>query len=380
MPPPKFTQQIEDSIGVPGLSKKLTDAPLSEVNSVLLRSFKERADVTDPVQVFKEYSAKPEFFKPGQLDQREQHKYKTCFFGVLPEDVPCLDLSPVVPFGANSTVTNLSQDVMCTTIRGSEVQGDPTTGLAIEASERRRLRLLNKDTVNDEIRLATSQRILRMQRYDKTKGYMQHYNLFGLCSAGRDKPGLLFSEHAIVDHVSTWLDLVSKLQESELGDFSDIEVKISDMKMIEKLVQNLSLSRDTINKNSQNENWDFFKEFGIDLPSEVQSISDIPTGKLQELGVVDALKNLAFFEGTIFALLRQKYPNIKFTMELNRRTGLGYYDNLCFNLFAKNRDGHNILLSAGGAVGWTAKFLNNQKEKTFASGFGSEFIQKLFKK
>lgn len=85
-------------------------------------------------------------------------------------------------------------------------------------------------------------------------------------------------------------------------------------------------------------------------------------------------------EYVILPPLKEKFPNVSFSFDFNRKAGLGYYQDLCFHIFAKNNDGRSIQLSDGGTVDWVAKFLASDKERTFTSGFGSELIQKLFLK
>ncbi|MDB9944423.1 hypothetical protein OAD26_00280 [bacterium] len=377
METPKFTKKIEASMGIEGLEEKLTEAPLSELTSILRSSFKERAESVNPADVLKEYRNKKEFFGPSEIDQREQEKYRAAFFDILPENIQSLELSPVAPFGTNSSISNLSQDLMCTTIRRSEVQGDPTTALALEASEQRRQKLLSKETVDEEVRLATATRILRMQEFDKERGYMQHYNLYGLYSSGRDIPGLLFGEQASIEHISLWLNLLNKLKDEGLLKSEGTKVYISDIKILEKLVDTLDIPRDEINQNVLNEDWDMFQDYGIGLPSEIESIADIPVEELEKYGIGESVKNISFLENTILRTLRASYPEVDFKIQLNRKGGLGYYSNLCFNVYAKDESGQDILVAGGGSVDWSSKLLGNTKEKGFSSGFGPEYVQKL---
>lgn len=63
---------------------------------------------------------------------------------------------------------------------------------------------------------------------------------------------------------------------------------------------------------------------------------------------------------------------------INRKAGLGYYENICYHIFAKNDEEREIQLADGGSVNWVGQFLNSGREHGFSSGFGSELIQKLF--
>lgn len=378
--PKNYTASFEEEIGVPGLSSVLAKQRMSELSSVLIKSFRERSETTNPSEVLDEYKSKPEFYGPSDLDQRDIHNFNSNFYSVLPLDFAALDLSPIEPLGLNSTLSKLSQDLTLATIRGSEVLSDPTSAMAIEAAKRRRAMIMNSEDKNKSIKLASCSRILRMQPFDKNKGYMQHYSAFALCSAGRDNSKRLFSEEALTEHLTVWLDMVTKLNNEKGGLFKDIEVKISDVRIMEKLISILGLSRSEINKNSLNEEWDMFKENSVDFPAEVATTLDVPHSLIKHFDLTRVMPMLMQIEYVILPPLKEKFPNVSFSFDFNRKAGLGYYQDLCFHVFAKNNEGRTIQLSDGGTVDWVAKFLASDKERTFTSGFGSELIQRLFLK
>ena len=57
-----------------------------------------------------------------------------------------------------------------------------------------------------------------------------------------------------------------------------------------------------------------------------------------------------------------------------RTAGRGYYDAVCFKLFARDPSGKEIELGDGGPVDWTAKLLSDRKERLVISGLGVERI------
>lgn len=380
METPKFTQEQkpEKSVDDESIYDRLTHESFSDLTKELRTVFKEKAEHIKPSDVLSVYERSERFFGPSEIDQREQHKYRSCFFDVLPEHFRALDLSPVAPIGTNVSVTNLSQDVLCTTIRQSEVQGDPTTALALEASKQRKYKSISKKTILESVDLATASRVLRMQNFDESKGYMQHYNLFGLYSAGRDVPGLSFVEKTTIDHIFIWLNLIQQLEMEGLVRNSGVEVKISDIRIIDSLIRTLNVSQKEINKNVLNDDWDLFENYAVDLPSEVQSISEIPAVALVKYGIKNAVDNMAYKEHSMIQRMRDFYPEVKFSIELNRKGGLGYYNNLCFNVFVKKVDDDSpVLVAGGGSVDWSSKLLGNAKERGYSSGFGPEFVQKI---
>lgn len=375
-----IVKKKEDIIGIPQLSTALSSIPLSSLTPVLVKSFGDRSKGISPHDVFSDYNVKNHFYGPSSLDQRHIHKFSGFFYDVLPENFRAVEISPIAPFGLNSSVTKLSQDLVLTSIRGNEVQGDSTTALSLEAAKIRRNMVIVPDNKDSTIRLATIARVLRMQPFDVSKGYTQHFGLFGLCSAGRDKEGLLFSEQAIPEHVSVWLDLVSRLEDSGSFEFYDMEVRITDISILEKMIKDLNLPREIINRHSLDADWNMFKELGIYLPEQVESLSEISQEMLRKYTINYSVLDLLRFESVVLVALREKYPRVKFTIGLNRKAGLGYYENFCFHIFAKNKDGQTVQLSDGGSVDWVGKLLNGKKERCVTSGFGSELVQKLFSK
>ena len=280
--PQNYTVDFEEKIGVPGLSTVLAEQRMSELASVLIKSFKERSEMILPSEVFDEYKSKPEFYGPSDLDQRSIHNFNSNFYSVLPPDFMALDLSPIEPLGLNSTLSSLSQNLTLATIRGSEVLSDPTSSMAIEAAKRRRASIISLEEKNKSIKLASCARILRMQPFDKNKGYMQHYSAFALCSTGRDNAKGLFSEEALIEHLTVWLDMITRLNNEKGGIFKTIEVKISDIRIIEKLILTLGLSREEVNRNSLNEDWDMFGEGLVNFPKEVVTTLDIPNSLIKQ--------------------------------------------------------------------------------------------------
>jgi len=160
--------------------------------------------------------------------------------------------------------------------------------------------------------------------------------------------------------------------------FDNISVNLSDIKVLEQLITTLLIPREEINKNSLNEDFDFFKEFNIDLPREVASMQEIETEIFERHGLGNMISYLVALEQQILQPLREKYPEVHFCFDFARKAGLGYYQKACFHIFASNSEGRNIQLADGGSVDWLEKLLSSKKERAITSGFGAELIQKLF--
>ena len=130
------------------------------------------------------------FVSPSPLSFTALRHVEDVLLGALP-GFSWVTLAPLVPLGTHSAVTGLAQDRVVTTGRGTEVAGDPTVGLALEAAVRR------EDAA--VLRLAAVQRVVRAQRVDGP-GLFAHFSLLGLVTAGRDTGDLRFEREHVAEH------------------------------------------------------------------------------------------------------------------------------------------------------------------------------------
>ena len=363
-------------LGLPNIVNVLAEAPQSSLTPILLEAAKERINKITPSRLLDIYDSNPDFFGISTLDQREIIKFKAGFYSVLPEKFEAVELAPICPLGTNAILTKISQNNTLSTIRGSEVVSDSTTPLAMACAARRKRLKRDPETQNDIVRLATSHRVLRLQPFDKAKGYMQHFNLLGLCTGGRESRNKTYVPNVMKEHIMVWLDFFNWLNKKGYA-LEDICVNISNMKIVERIIEGLSLSREVINRNSLNEDFDLFKHFGINLEDKISSIDEINHDKAAQYCITEFLPQLLHFEDKILGLLSVKYPNVKFSFELGRKAGLGYYKDYCFHIYATNQAGRVIQLADGGSVDWVAQLLSDRKEYAVISGIGAELIQKL---
>jgi hypothetical protein len=117
-----------------------------------------------------------------------------------------LDLSPVAPLGACSTVAITDQHRVLSALRMTEVVSDPTNVLALECA----LRLRSRRT--GPVHLATSQRVVRAQPVPKQPGYSQHFRIFALSSGGRETKGHGFTVETVERHVRAMLGALERLE------------------------------------------------------------------------------------------------------------------------------------------------------------------------
>jgi hypothetical protein len=71
--------------------------------------------------------------------------------------------------------------------------------------------------------------------------------------------------------------------------------------------------------------------------------------------------------------LRREFPDTQFRFNLARLEGLSYYRGVCLRISAMAPDGNRYPITDGGLTDWTARLLENRKERLLATGVGSEF-------
>ena len=197
-------QWIIDALGDPALFERLArDMPGSELWSVLMEVLHERAHARKPAQVLEQYRRDP-FVRPALVDQRTAVAIDAQVFAAAAA-FEAVELSPVAPLGACSTVAANDQHRVLSALRGTEVVSDPTNVLALECAER----LARSGTT---VRLATSQRVIRAQQIAKAAGHSQHFRIFVLATGGREVEGHGFVVDALVEHVRTMLDALERLE------------------------------------------------------------------------------------------------------------------------------------------------------------------------
>lgn len=373
----EMLRSICNELGIPNLVDVLAETPLRRLQPILVNAWKRRAIAKKASDILSEYETKRQFYGVGSITQNQLMDFVQTCYSAVPPDFDLVELSPIAPLGVNAVLSNISQNKTLSTIRGSEVVGDATTQLALECASQRKQLSMCPSSVAQAVHLCSSQRVVRLQPFDSSKGYMQHFNLLGLCSGGRNSASKGFAIEWVRKHIAILLDMLIVLGKKGYL-FDNISVSISDIKFIEQITSSLGIPRDAIIKQSADEDFNLFKEFNVDFPEEVETISSISAGDFMRCGLMDQTAYFSHIEKGILNPIRQQYQNVRFYFDFSRKDGLGYYPHICFHIFAATRAGRRVQLADGGAVDWLAKLLGNRKEAMVTSGIGSELIQKLF--
>ena len=224
-------EHILKEIGVPDLIPRLNGLPPKDLQTILLKVFAENVKHLSPDDVMARYDDRYRYLGASEIDQRDHIRFDSLFYSVVPREYNAIEFSPTGPLGTNAVLTKLSQDIVPSTIRNTEVVSDPTVMLALEAS-RRRKSLLQSDSNNaDRVKICTSSRVLRLQPFDPKFGYMQHFKVFAALTAGHNDNFNRFLADSATEHLSIFLDFINKLNDNQFS-IENVVVHLSNMKIL----------------------------------------------------------------------------------------------------------------------------------------------------
>ena len=296
--PATALDRVLPTIGGMGTVQRLAALSGSDFTSVMLEVARVRAARQTAASVRRRYS-RDRFTAPGHTSWRDLRRAEEALLACLPAGVEMLTLAPVVPLGTHSVLAPVSQDKVLTTIRSTEVAADPTNALALEAAERRSA---DRQAV---VRLGGLQRVVRAQQPEEP-GYLAHFGLFGLVTAGRDSGSLRFERAALTEHLR----------------FAVASLAAARLRYVQVALTPLS-------------------DAGERIAAAVTS-------------------DLSGDEGGTAAVIM---------LDHTRQRGRGYYRDLCFKVNA-NTGGQLAEIGDGGFTDWTAQLLANAKERLLISGIG----------
>jgi hypothetical protein len=179
--------------------------PASELWSLLLGVLERRAAERTPASLLRHWE-RDGFTRPAPIDQRTLAALDVQLLAAA-ESFEAVELSPLAPLGACSVVGPTSQNKIVSALRGTEVVSDPTNVLALECAKRLR------EDAGRIVRLATCHRCVRAQELPKQPGFAQHFRIFCLATAGRERKEHGFVIEALLDHVTTQLRALDRLEQ-----------------------------------------------------------------------------------------------------------------------------------------------------------------------
>ena len=194
-----------EGLGEQGFAALAEGMPASEVWSLLLGVIERRSMRRTPAAVLQQWEA-DRFVLPAPVDQRTFVELDSHLLAAA-QGFEALELSPLAPLAACSSVALTSQNRTVSTVRGTEVVSDPTNVLALESA--RRLRQDSRQVV----RLATCHRCVRAQPSPKGRGFAAHFRIFCLSTAGRETQDRSFLVTSLAEHIQTHLSALDRLEQ-----------------------------------------------------------------------------------------------------------------------------------------------------------------------
>jgi len=292
--------KIENATWV-SLKKTISQADL---NTLLLDVYTELTESYEPSQLLTRYEQN-NFVKPSSISPIAKNKLELKLLTLAEENgIEIVQLSPAALLGSCSAIGTVSQNKVISAIRGLEILADPTNMLAIHVCNEKK----QKSIVTDmPVHLCATSHVVRGQKFAR-KDLLQHFNLFGIISSGRDKGSYTFEIDALKKHIAYYKAFFIKYYDAE------ISLQLSNRK-----------------------------------------------------GYVD---HAGFIE-RVHRALNREHPNLQIEYNADEVNDNEYYMGLQFNIFVHlSKTKAKINIGDGGFVDWSQTLLGDKKERMLVSAIG----------
>ncbi len=284
-----------------------------------------------------------------------------------------IELSPLSPLGTIKVLAGLDQGNVLSTIRGYECSSDPTVGMALECA-RRRKSLSERKSVT---KLCTNHRVVRFP-LPQNPAFTAHFKLFSMVSAGRDSGSFSFETTTLREHIGAYLSFMSALKKLDF-EFPEIVVELSDTRVVSHLCSMFGIDKENIRSSVRARDAESAVKLLQAHSAEWPALVTKPEEKLARFNLPQHLMmQLSMLEQNICRTLGAEHSGVKFVFNMQRLTGLGYYQGPCFHIRVKSESGQSYMLADGGFVSWTQSHLADSKERLMTSAIGTEMMCRVF--
>jgi len=352
--PSKIVDRIVRQSGFPELAQFLAeDISPSDLQSLLLHVHQQRAAAMTEAGLMKA-SERP-LVAAADLDARLLQLFDRVAFDTAAA-FAAIDLSPVGAFGLNRALGEIDQNNVLSTTRGADVVGDPTVVMAVECARRRRA-----DPA--EVKLCNSHRVIRMQPFG-FPGYRPHFRLFSLVTAGRDIGSNAFEIASLREHLRYYLLLFRGLSRHGFVLQRPL-IELSETNLIQRLLADAGVPANGrgVRAHIHHGSARWLEAHGVTLPTDL----------------MQAPPELRFLEDGVVGPLQIEFPEAEFRFNLARLEGLSYYRGVMLRISPVAPDGERYPIADGGFTNWTARLLQNRKERLMTSGIGTEFVCRRYR-
>jgi hypothetical protein len=361
-----IAEAIARRAGSGELTRMLVDElPGSELASLLLHVMRERSQKVTWADALR-LVERNGLVRADTVDARLMTQMDARAFAAA-EGFDAVELSPVAPFGVNA-LTGIDQNNVLTATRGTEVLADPTIAMALECARRRK-----RDGRAGVVRLAASQRLIRMQPFDDP-GFSRHFRLFALVTAGRDTGDERFEQEALREQLSVWLRLVADLRAAG-WDLPGVRIELSDTRVMRALLTSAGVPLESLRGHVSPMKFDEeLKRRGLSLPGPVTEPLKVLDGDLRRLG-----ERMERLRTGVLEPLAARFPGTQTRFDFARLHGVNYYEGPTVHIVLRAPDGRELPVGDGGFTTWTQSLLNDRKERLLTGALGTEFLCRVFR-
>jgi hypothetical protein len=182
----------------------------SELNSLLLEVFSQRAAKINPSELLKHYE-KNRFSLPVETNYIRLLERSLDALKLFEQAgfEPC-QVAPLLPLGTCSVVGTVDQKNIVSSVRSCEVLADATNALALHVALLKKLKAEQFKGKEQHLKYATVQRHVRAQP-TKMKGHAPHFTIGCLVSSGVDTGNFIFEKRALEEHLSTMTEVLKTI-------------------------------------------------------------------------------------------------------------------------------------------------------------------------
>lgn len=346
------------------------------LSSTLINLSDERVKEINPIEILKQYSEN-RFVEPSEIDSKELIRISHLISNSFPEECEFIELAPVLPFGSHALLTKINQKTILTTNRNTEVVADGVISLALEAGNRH----FNNPNLN-VTNLAALQRETRAQQHSQP-GFTAHFYALSYNSSVKTKNYELFETEYFEKHIKQYLNILETLNKQNY-ETAEVNVYLSNIRILDLIIKYLSLDQKTIQRNTQTLGFNLFNYYNIDIPAilNFEELEQFINALPEKYTFIK--KPLSY----MFRVFKQSVENIKnnnkfnipvnYYFDLNRHAGIGYYQDLCVKISAKNHKNETFPLVDIGTADWITKLTSDPSIRLITGGMGTELFAKKF--
>jgi hypothetical protein len=360
------------------LDHLLASVPSNDLTTLLLHAHRVRASART-FRELRDATERQPMLRASAADARRLHAFDAALFDTAAHH-DAVALAPVSPLGA-AACAGIDPNHALATLRLGEIAADPTAGLALEATRRR------KAGTRAPIHLVASQRVLRMNPIGNIPGFSPHFQLAALASYQRSARAAdddALERALLAAHVATWADLfaalpargfrISRAPGSVRVVFAD--VRLTRAALVARNANPDALARQAV-VHRPTSAADALAAAHIDLPRAVPAAALAST--VAALGLPRSAQSLAAaLVDELAAPLARSHPHVPVAFDLARIQGLTYDAGPCLQLHIRHDDGRDFNIGDGGALTWLGALLDDRRERMVTTGIGAELLAKLF--